>query len=108
MLISGCPMEASADVMRTKITTLPDEVLYKVLCFDPCSEPCQTLCRTVFPLVCKRWREVLYLQGAHHAATCSMLQGSEGMLEQGLYHVQAGQSNASHCAMLRRKRLLQL
>ena len=50
----------------TGIWSLPDEIVYQILrqtesnCMD------LTLYRHTLPLVCKRWREILYLQGGHH------------------------------------------
>ena len=43
------------------ITSLPDEVLYAIL--QGVRSPWDDMGRTTLPLVCKKWREVLYLQG---------------------------------------------
>ena len=51
-------MSASSDMPDTH-HGLPDDVLHKVLSYDG-----EKRKRTVLPLVCTRWREVLYLQGA--------------------------------------------
>ena len=43
------------------ITSLPDEVLHTIL--QEVRSPGNNMVRTTLPLVCKKWREVLYLQG---------------------------------------------
>ena len=46
------------------ITSLPDEILYAILTRVPSRWPdTETRLRFALPLVCKKWREVLYLQG---------------------------------------------
>lgn len=46
------------------MAALPDDVLYKILCLSFDEEPWLPCIRTVLPLVSRRWREVLCLQGA--------------------------------------------
>ena len=46
------------------ITSLPDEVVHSILQRVPCRDTDMVL-RTILPLVCKKWREILYLQGSH-------------------------------------------
>ena len=54
---------------RTRISDLPDEILHRILS-RIIDEECPPIGRlddrlTIIPLVCKKWGEVLYLQGAH-------------------------------------------
>ena len=51
------------------ITALPDEVLYTIL--QRVRSPWNNMDRTTLPLVCKKWREVLYLQGEQEARPSS-------------------------------------
>ena len=46
------------------ISALPDELLHKIL-INVRSRDADMPSRTTLPLVCKKWREVLFLQGVH-------------------------------------------
>ena len=62
-------MEWSRDGNRTSISALPDEILHRILSkeYDEQDVDWTVSNLTVLPLVCKKWRAVLYLQGAHLA-----------------------------------------
>ena len=48
------------------IMSLPDEVLHRILEKVPCEwDEMDAQLRTTLPLVCKKWREIHYLQSGH-------------------------------------------
>ena len=50
------------------IMSLPDEALHSILTSVPEYRP--KCLKDVLPLVCKKWREILYLQGVHLSPAC--------------------------------------
>lgn len=62
-----CRQSVSEDGGHEKLqmSSLPDDILFKILREVPRSSWDLVLI-TKLPLVCKKWREVLYLQGGHH------------------------------------------
>ena len=64
----SCGQSASTDIRHVKhhgISSLPDEMLFKILRDVP-QYPSDLVLVAKLPFVCKKWREVLYLQGGHH------------------------------------------
>ena len=53
------------DLEKLQISSLPDEIVFKILKEVPRSSSDLVLV-TNLPFVCKKWREILYLQGRHH------------------------------------------
>ena len=47
------------------ISSLPDDIVFRIL-RRVILGPVDVQLRTSLPLVCKKWREILYLQGGHH------------------------------------------
>lgn len=52
--------------MHSMFEKLPDEILHRIFS-NVQSSIFDTQLVTTLPLVCKKWREVLYLQGGHHS-----------------------------------------
>ena len=62
------------------MSSLPDDILFKILREVPRSSWDLVLI-TKLPLVCKKWREVLYLQGGHHPLPVTLAEAISSVRE---------------------------